>query len=81
MMKRRAKILLLTGLILLALGAALARRIHTWGRPVPVAYQRVAVTPAHPDGDRRWGGGLTASAQGHTWNQSDAITANSRCQF
>ena len=51
-MKRRAKILLLTGLILLALGAALARRIHTWGRPVPAAYQPVTVTPAHPGGDR-----------------------------
>ena len=54
MMKRRAKILLLTGLILLALGAALARRIHTWGRPVPVAYQRVAATLAHSGGDRSW---------------------------
>jgi len=54
MMQRRAKILLLTGLILLALGAALARRIHTWGLPVPVAYQLVTVTPAYPDGDRSW---------------------------
>lgn len=30
------------------LGGGLAWRLHTWGQPLPVAYRRVAVTPANP---------------------------------
>ena len=49
-MRRRSKIIL--GLLgaLVALGGLAAWKIHTWGRPVPVAYRRVAVTPANPGG-------------------------------
>lgn len=37
---------------LVGLGPALAWRITTWGRPLPVAYRRVAVTPAQPGSGR-----------------------------
>ncbi|MFQ5723546.1 MAG: hypothetical protein ACE5G6_03560 [Terriglobia bacterium] len=52
-MRRRYKILgvLLAGL--LGLAGALAWRLHTWGRPLPVSYRRVAVTPATPGGPGR----------------------------
>lgn len=51
-MRRRTKILL--GLLgtLVVLGGPAAWKIHTWGQPVPVAYRRVAVTPANPGGGR-----------------------------
>src|SRR3990172_8801015 len=49
-MRRRSKIIL--GLLgaLVARGGLAAWKIHTWGRPVPVAYRRVAVTSANPGG-------------------------------
>lgn len=51
-MRRRSKIIL--GLLgaLVALGGLAAWKVHTWGRPVPAAYRRVAVTPANPGGGR-----------------------------
>src|SRR3990172_2955643 len=51
-MRRRSKIIL--GLLgaLVALGGLAAWKIHPGGRPVPVAYRRVAVTPANPGGGR-----------------------------
>jgi len=51
-MRRRTKIVL--GLLgaLLVLGGLAAWKVHTWGQPVPVAYRRVAVTPAKPGGGR-----------------------------
>jgi hypothetical protein len=51
-MRRRTKILLGGLGALLVLGGLAAWKIHTWGRPVPVAYRRVAVTPANPGGGR-----------------------------
>jgi hypothetical protein len=51
-MRRRTKILLGVLGALLALGGLAAWKIHTWGRPVPVVYRRVAVTPAKPGGER-----------------------------
>jgi len=50
--RRRRKILLGVLATLLVLAGAAAWEIHTWGRPVPVAYRRVAVTPANPGGGR-----------------------------
>jgi hypothetical protein len=37
---------------LAVLAAALAWRIHTWGRPLPVAYRPIAVTPADSESGR-----------------------------
>ncbi len=51
-MRRRRKILLGALGALLALAGAGAWKVHTWGRPVPVVYRRVAVTPANPGGGR-----------------------------
>jgi len=50
--RRRRKILLAVLTALLVLGGLTAWKVHTWGRPVPVAYRRVAVTPANPGGGR-----------------------------
>ena len=51
-MRRRRKILLGVLATLLVLAGAAAWKIHAWGRPVPAAYRRVAVTPANPGGGR-----------------------------
>jgi len=51
-MRRRYKILLTLVGVLAVLGAALAWRIHTWGRTLPVAYRPIAVTPADGEGGR-----------------------------
>lgn len=44
-MGRRTKILLALLATLVTLSGALAWRLHTWGRPLPVAYQHGAETP------------------------------------
>ena len=51
-MRSRTKILLALLGALVGLGGALAGRLHTWGRPLPIAYQRLAVTPAGSQGGR-----------------------------
>ncbi len=51
-MRRRRKILLGFLAALATLGALAAWRVHTWGRPLPVAYLRVEMTPAGHEGGR-----------------------------
>jgi len=51
-MRRRHKILLTLLGVLAVLGGALAWRIHTWGRPLPVAYRPIAITPADSESGR-----------------------------
>src|SRR3990170_2667463 len=51
-MRRRHKILLTLLGVLAVLGGALAWRIHTWGRPLPVAYRPIAITPADGESGR-----------------------------
>jgi hypothetical protein len=53
-MRRRTRIVLLFVAVLLALAAFMAWQIRRWGLPVPVAYQRVSLTPAHPRAGRSW---------------------------
>ncbi|MFQ5776872.1 MAG: hypothetical protein ACE5IP_02560 [Terriglobia bacterium] len=53
-MRRLGKVLLTLLTALLVLAALLAWRIHTWGRPVPVVYQRIAVTPADAESGRSY---------------------------
>lgn len=64
-MRPRYKTLL--GLItaLLLCGGALAWRIHTWGRPLPVAYRPIEATPAGPKGGHS-ATYLRAASQGDT---------------
>ncbi|MFQ5930606.1 MAG: hypothetical protein ACE5MK_13000, partial [Acidobacteriota bacterium] len=51
-MRRRHKILLTLLVLLLGLGGALGWRIHHWGQTLPIAYSRVAGSPAEPGGQR-----------------------------
>lgn len=52
-MGRRTKILLALLAVLVGLGGALVWQLHTWGRPLPVVYERLAAPMRGPDGVSR----------------------------
>ncbi|MFQ5662713.1 MAG: hypothetical protein ACE5HL_02655 [Terriglobia bacterium] len=53
-MRRRSKILLVVVAAVVGLGGLLAWRIHTWGRPVPLAYRRLALASAGAENRRSY---------------------------